>query len=107
MHLTRQRLSNAYSIRAESSCSDSSRVVWDLQIQDWQEIPGQIEIGRAVAEIQDLGELSRESPSVTGSSPVRPTVQKSPMISNFSERIPFLESGILTNSAFTSWSDSR
>ena len=55
MHVTRQRLSNAFSIRAGSSCSESSRVVWDLQIQDWQEIPGQIEIGRAAAEIRDSG----------------------------------------------------
>ena len=46
--------------------------IWKAQFRDRREIPDHVEIGRAVAEIE-LGGVVRESPSVTGSSPVRPT----------------------------------
>ena len=46
--LNRSRLSNVYSIRVRSSRCEVSRVVWDVQFQDRREIPGHVEIGRAV-----------------------------------------------------------
>src|SRR5688572_18133397 len=50
--LNRQRLSNVYSVRARSSCPEISRVVWNAKFQDRREIPGHVEIGRAVTAAQ-------------------------------------------------------